>query len=561
VSRSRWPILLLAFLGLAIALRVALALRPGLWGDEIFSLAIATGHSLEQPAAEARPAFGDFVEPRGVVQPADFRGYLKHDVPPAGPRRVVRAVLLSDTNPPLYYLLLNTWTRLSGTGDGALRLFSVLWSVLALPFVWLIGNQLGGQRMAWSACLLFALSPVGLFYSVEGRMYSLLWFLASALAWQTLRLSRRGPRPAALLLWVVLAAAGLLTHYFFAFVCFALLGWLLLFARGWPRVLSVVALTAVTGLVVAPWYVQVPGSLARWRVSGNWLTDQLPWTRLASRPFELAWSLLAGGSHWGGSPLIDGCLAGLYLLLAIWIVRRGLLRQVFSEERLFLWGWVIAAVLGPVVFDVIRHTSASLVPRYVLAGFPAAMLLAAYGMSQLPPRMHAIFLSLVLLAWVPGAWPILTSPARPGAPYRAIDVHLESWVGSTDLILVHSIPSGVLGIARYFNREVPLASWIAPLRLREIPEDLELLLAGRRRVALVQVHNLAQSSPAEAWLRTHARLVRHEVYDPPKDGLTTNIESLPPEQLAVLPLHKLSEIFYFVPSEGETFFPPPATRR
>ena len=37
--------------------------RHCLWVDELFSLAIATGHSLEHPAAAAKPALGDFVEP------------------------------------------------------------------------------------------------------------------------------------------------------------------------------------------------------------------------------------------------------------------------------------------------------------------------------------------------------------------------------------------------------------------------------------------------------------------------------------------------------------------
>ena len=92
-------------------LRIVLALRPGVWGDEIFSLAMATGHSLEHPAAEARPARGDFVQPPGAAPSSSFRRYAEHG-DHAGPGGVIRAVLLSDTNPPLYYLLLGAWTRL-----------------------------------------------------------------------------------------------------------------------------------------------------------------------------------------------------------------------------------------------------------------------------------------------------------------------------------------------------------------------------------------------------------------------------------------------------------------
>ena len=117
-----WP--LLAVFVVAALVRLGLTGWHSLWVDEVFSLAIATGHSLEHPAATADPALGDFVEPKGPVHAEEFQRYLAHDDPPASPARVVRAVLLSDTSPPLYYLLLYGWTLVFGTSDVALRLFS-----------------------------------------------------------------------------------------------------------------------------------------------------------------------------------------------------------------------------------------------------------------------------------------------------------------------------------------------------------------------------------------------------------------------------------------------------
>src|SRR5690348_8847325 len=106
---------LLAVFAIAAALRIGFAGGIPLWGDEIFSLATATGHSLEHPAASARPELGDFVEPDHPLPAREFSRYVKHDSPLESPARVVRAVLLSDTNPPLYYLLLYGWTVVFGT--------------------------------------------------------------------------------------------------------------------------------------------------------------------------------------------------------------------------------------------------------------------------------------------------------------------------------------------------------------------------------------------------------------------------------------------------------------
>ena len=105
--------------------------------DEVSSLAIATGHSLDHPAATADPALGRAAE--------EFTRYLAHDDPPASPARVVRAVLLSDTSPPLYYLLLYGWTLVFGTSDVALRLFSTACSLACLPFLVGIARRTGGR--------------------------------------------------------------------------------------------------------------------------------------------------------------------------------------------------------------------------------------------------------------------------------------------------------------------------------------------------------------------------------------------------------------------------------
>ena len=159
VSKEVWG--LVSLLVVAGILQFTLARRHSLWADEFFSLAMATGHSLEHRAADAQPQLGDFVEPQTPVPAADFRRYLQHESPPASPARVVRAVLLSDTSPPLYYLLLQVWTLTFGTSDLALRLFSVGFSIASIPLVAVLGCRIADRRAAIASCVLFAFSPHG----------------------------------------------------------------------------------------------------------------------------------------------------------------------------------------------------------------------------------------------------------------------------------------------------------------------------------------------------------------------------------------------------------------
>jgi len=513
MRRARWPLLVVWFLIVSAAvLRIVAAQRPGLWADEIFSLAMATGHSLEHPAAAADPGLGDFVEPHQPQYSGTFRQYVTSEEPPAGLHRITRAVLMSDTSPPLYYLLLSRWVRGFGAGDTALRLFSVLWAVLALPLLWLLGREVAGERVAWTACLLFSFSPVAIYYSAEGRMHSLLWFLALGLVWLTLRLGSGGVRPTLALLWVGAAAAGLLTHYFFAFLWLACLGWLWL---RHPRQLRirVAGLASLVLLAILPWYLEVPASLARWRITGEWLNGDISFPRALGHPFLLAGSLLSGASFLGGWRWANWLVFALLLLLTLWGIREGRVRRLFSGGALLVWGWLGAICVGPLVFDILRHTTTSEVPRYASSGLPAAMLLLALGISQLVPRAHAVAVTVILLAWLPGIRKtVFPSAPRRWEPYPQVATRLEAWARPDDLVLLRSIPSGIIGVTRYLHREIPVATWINRLGARQVPGDIEELLRGRDRVAVVRIHDFGDPGPLEPWLRAHAHLVARDTF-------------------------------------------------
>lgn len=517
----------LVLLGLAVLLRIALAYQRPLGVDDVFSLAMATGHSLEHPAAEANPRLGDYVEWPGAELPALYRRYIEHERPPASAQRVVRAVLLSDTSPPLYYLLLHGWTRALGTSDTALRCFSVFWALAALPLLWLLGRHLGGNQTALSACVLYAFAPVSLYYSVEGRMYSLLWFLTLALAWGTVELQRRGPRPWWALLWCVAGSAGLLTHYFFAFVWIACITWLIMYP-GRLRRSSLLALLGVAALLTLPWYRLLPESFSRWRVSGQWLYgDPISWRYRIKAPIKLAWSLLASFGDWDGSKSADRLTAALFLLLGLGWARRGM-KSLFSPPYGLLWLWLAAACLGPLAFDLVRGTDTASVARYALPGMPAAMLLAAVGLGQIGPRARLVFLALILATWAPGIRAVFTFPSRSWEPLSQVGTRLAAWGDASDLIIVHSIPSGVLGIARYMHGSAPILSWVGQLHQRRVPSDLVRALEARRKVALVKIVDIGEPAPEEIWLRQHANL--------------TGEDSL-----------RGAQVFYFAPGRGDAF--------
>ena len=497
----------------AALLQARLATRPGLWVDEIFSLAIATGHSLEHPASVARPALGDFIEHPLPGPPATLTAYTAHDSTPAGPRRIVRAVFLSDTSPPLYYLLLSAWTRVAGTSDAALRLFSALAALACLPLLWLTGRRIGDRATGLIACTLFAFSPPALYYASEGRMYALTWVFTLGLALLALRLESEGPRWRLLVPWALVSAAGLLTHYFFAFVWVAVAVWLWLHLDR-PGRARLAAAAVLTGVLILPWYARVPEGLDLWRVTAGWSNGDLSRGELVRGPLGLIRYMLFWRAEYRGK--VEVLAIVLFVLLVGAMLLRGPRRWVTGRPQL-LWLWLVGAAVGPVVFDLLLGTTTSRIGRYGLAGLPAAILLVALGTSALPRSARAVFTGLLIVAWVPGHREAFREPARWWQSFPEIAAKLDTWhrtapAPSSDLVLVHSIPSGSIGVARYLKSGPPVASWTVRLKRRSTPAHLDSLLAGRCRVALVKVHDdfLDPNSPVEGWMRERATLQARE---------------------------------------------------
>src|SRR3989339_640158 len=75
----------------------------------------------------------------------------------------------SDFHPPLYYLVLKTWTSIFGYTEFSLRLPSIIFSLATILLVF--------KTFGFWPSLLLATNPLYLYYSQEARMYSMGTFL------------------------------------------------------------------------------------------------------------------------------------------------------------------------------------------------------------------------------------------------------------------------------------------------------------------------------------------------------------------------------------------------
>ena len=509
-NRRRTFWLILAVACLAAFVDIMVANQSGLWRDEISSLAKATGHNLEQPTHLANRRQGDFVEPEHPVPADEFRRYLKHDDPPAGPGRVIRAVLLSEAHPPLYFLLLYAWTLTFGTSDIVLRLFSIICSLACLPFVASIARRLGGSTAVLPSCALFAFSPLTIYFATEARMYSLLLLCVLALMWASLVLHDDGVSLSVSVVWVLSSAAGFLTQHVFVFPWLAVVAWLLIsrgkFSR---RNLAVCLLLAVAPIL--PWYLRLPNSVASFRgtPTAAWLTLRPPAFDRAVAFRDTVMRFFSGSSQqlWpiDMRNIVNEhrafVLFGVVAAIAAWRLRL----QAFRGGRLLLWLVFGAACLGPLAFDLVARTYTMAHPRYSVAALPSAYLLAGLAFAALDRRIALTVLAIIMLTWVPDISSMYRAPS-PWRPFREIAHAAFVNAGPSDVILVREVRADVLGIARYASGPAPLASSLEALQTRPMPDSIYGLVAGRTRV--IFVWNVLEPAPEEKWLRANGVVSR-----------------------------------------------------
>ncbi len=154
--------------------RLVLAFLRPLWADEIFTLTVA------------RKSLPDLI-----------------------------AALRLDSGPPLHYLaskLLLMPFAVPGPADVAVRLLSVVASLLHVPLLVRIGRRCGAPRAGLVAAALFLVFPLAAASGAEGRGYALASLLALA-AFERLLALEDVPRASTAALAGLLGGAAVLTHY------------------------------------------------------------------------------------------------------------------------------------------------------------------------------------------------------------------------------------------------------------------------------------------------------------------------------------------------------------
>ncbi|MFL5887247.1 MAG: glycosyltransferase family 39 protein [Thermoleophilaceae bacterium] len=189
--------------------------------------------SRERPAVAVAPALGAIVVLAAALRFSTL-GVQSFWLDEAYTRLIAKLALgdvwhqikTSEGTPPLYYYLAYASRHVSGASEVGLRSLSAVIGTLTVPAAFYAARELVSRRAGLVCALLVAVNPWLIWYSQEARAYALLVLVSTVALVFFARAARTGSRRD-VVLWAVVAAVAVCSHYFAVFTIAPEAAWLL----------------------------------------------------------------------------------------------------------------------------------------------------------------------------------------------------------------------------------------------------------------------------------------------------------------------------------------------
>ncbi len=128
--------------------------------------------------------------------------------------------LKPTNNPPLFEILLHFWIKLFGISAFSVRFLPMLFSSLAIIFIYKIGARFFSFKVGLCAALLYCFSSHAVYYAHDCRTYTLFLLLTVISAYYALKIIREDLSKANIVIWSTVSLLLIYSHYFGFIVLF-----------------------------------------------------------------------------------------------------------------------------------------------------------------------------------------------------------------------------------------------------------------------------------------------------------------------------------------------------
>lgn len=349
------------------------------------------------------------------------------------PVQGIVSIVIRDTSPPFYYLLLHIWMKIFGDSETVIRSLSFLFFLFTVFFAYLIGKELFSKKEAISAAFLTLVNPFLFGFALEGRMYSLLVLCCTASTYFYLKKSW--------IWYIIWATAALYTHHFAIFI------------------IAIQGIWFVAGLLTRQKLKELKKNLLSFISIGGlyllWIPILFKQTSLVQSGFWLSKPSLKSIADSFLSYVVGGQADSIFLKFILILIFIALLMRVWKQqikETLFLVLWIafpvgsafIISLIGPPIFY----------GRYLLIIVPGIMLLLSSNhrkIKNFPISMMVILIMVLLLGYQDLQFFLHPNNREPFSKLAAyVKIYQNKEVGLINLGSTHIFES------KYYKLKAPI---------------------------------------------------------------------------------------------------------
>ncbi len=170
---------------------------------------------------------------------------------------------LADFHPPGYFALIWIWGRIFGFSEMSLRMPSVIFGILTIFLVYLIGEKYQ-KKVGIIAAIFLSISPLGVYYSQEARMYS---FAAFAVTFSIYCLLNLRDKLKSIFFYALACTLVLYSDYVAYFIIPVEIVYIFIYKRS--LFYSLVKAWFITLILYIPWLVVLPNQLIQGQNTAN----------------------------------------------------------------------------------------------------------------------------------------------------------------------------------------------------------------------------------------------------------------------------------------------------
>lgn len=285
-----------------------------------------------------------------------------------------------DQHPPLYYFSIHFFTQILGHSTYTVRLFSVLIGVGGIFSIYSLCKEFSDKKAALFAAILLCINPFHIYYSQEGRMYSLL-FLTTTLSFYFLVKFIKLPSYKSAIIYSFFSALMIYSHFFALFTLFSQYFILLFFVINPYKIdrKKFFIYSLITGIITLLLYIPALFILFQnTKITSIWI--QLPTADFFTQTIK---------DFFGNSEIVLFFVVSGIIVFFLNLYKRSdnkaLSINPNDEKQVFaafvLISWILITFIIPLIYSFINLPM--LINRYLINILPAVIIMIAIGLNYI----------------------------------------------------------------------------------------------------------------------------------------------------------------------------------